>query len=62
MSAIGLNTPKNKNYDLYLSTVCVATRNDMRSPGVISCLDINIPPTNSVPRTIPEIEIKTVNF
>ena len=34
----------------------------MRSPGVISCLDINIPPTNSVPRTIPEIEIKTVNF
>ena len=33
----------------YLSTVCVATRKDMRSPWVISCGDINIPPTHSVP-------------
>ena len=45
-----------KSYNLgyaYLSTVCVATRKDIRSPAVISCLDMNTPPMNSVPSTIP---------
>lgn len=46
----------------YLCTVWEATRKDMRSPGDISLLDINVPPAKIVPSTMPESAAHNTTF